>query len=230
MPLCSIETLWRTIGFAAMIVAVCGCSDSDPIETYRVAKPVGPVRPSGGIEAPPGEPTHRMLAATVIEGDRAWFFKVVGPPKGVTDVENSFRSLIGSVTVTGGTAAWKLPDGWVNAADRPMRLATLKTGGDPGALEVSVTQLPIRHPDQQQYLLDNVNRWRRQMSLPPIGAAELSESLEPIPTGDSPAWLAQLTGRMSARGPSGPMMRDPHAGLPGFAPATNSDSDQVPNR
>ncbi|MGF1635306.1 MAG: hypothetical protein ACFCVE_15770 [Phycisphaerae bacterium] len=91
-----------------------------------------------------------------------------------------------TVATEGGTSAtlpdsdgqmhWHPPAGW-RAVDAgvPMRLATYRTGPAPDAVEVTVTSLG----GDGGGLLANVNRWRRQLGLPPAAdVAALGDSLE----------------------------------------------------
>ncbi len=69
---------------------------------------------------------------------------------------------------------WVVPAGWVEAPEqRPMRLATYTVPVPAGPVEVAVSRFAGRVGGD----LANVNRWRGQMGLPPIGAGELDETL-----------------------------------------------------
>jgi hypothetical protein len=66
--------------------------------------------------------------------------------------------------------AWTLPKGWSQDVAGGMRYATLKPpAAVPGKVDVSVVVLPGPAGGE----LANVNRWRGQIGLPPIGDAEL---------------------------------------------------------
>lgn len=69
---------------------------------------------------------------------------------------------------------WVVPAGWIEAPDpRPMRLATYTVPALAGPVEVAVSRFAGRVGGD----LANVNRWRGQMGLPPIGADELDERI-----------------------------------------------------
>jgi hypothetical protein len=64
---------------------------------------------------------------------------------------------------------WETPEGWVELAPASMRQANFLAGGDPRA-ECYLTLLP----GEAGGLVANVNRWRSQMSLPPLDATEVA--------------------------------------------------------
>jgi hypothetical protein len=64
--------------------------------------------------------------------------------------------------------SWQAPPGWIELAPSPMRIVGFKTAPEAGA-EFTFSSLP----GQGGGLAENVNRWRKQMSLPPLSAAEL---------------------------------------------------------
>jgi len=67
--------------------------------------------------------------------------------------------------------AWTLPKGWSQEVAGGMRYATLKPPASvPGRVDVSVVVLPGPAGGE----LANVNRWRGQIGLPPLGDGELA--------------------------------------------------------
>jgi hypothetical protein len=230
-PVCSnCSRFWM---FAALTAAgVVGCQKSAEIVHYRVPKEQEVSLPID--EAAPGESpiensaadakSDRMLTAIVPHGDTAWFFKLSGPVEAVAKHADTFQSLIQSVSFpksAGGKPIWKLPEGWHEKPGSQMRFATLtlpaeNTTGAPSAessakpLEVSVTSLPWSSKDESEQLLANVNRWRGQMQLKPLAAAEFAgetHSLQLFGEGKATATLVDLTGHMNAGG-----MQPPFAG------------------
>ena len=65
--------------------------------------------------------------------------------------------------------AWSAPAGWKEAAGNGMRIATLTPPPAAGKAEVTVVALPGDVGGE----LANVNRWRGQLALPPVGEADL---------------------------------------------------------
>lgn len=65
---------------------------------------------------------------------------------------------------------WTLPDGWKEQPSTRLRMINLQVGGDANA-ECYLTILPERGGGRDA----NINRWRRQMSLPPLSEQALDE-------------------------------------------------------
>ena len=125
-------------------------------------------------------------------------------------------------TADGPGLAWTVPSGWTAGPERPMRKATLLIpgeGGGPGA-ELSITAFPGDVGGN----LANVNRWRQQLSLPPITQAELGSALQPLELGGLHVDLVELVGPGSppAQRVLGAIV--PHAGATWFFKLTGPDA------
>lgn len=95
-------------------------------------------------------------------------------------------------TAAGPGLAWDTPAGWTAGPEKPMRKATLlipATDGGAGA-ELAVTAFPGDVGGN----LANVNRWRGQLSLPPIGEAELGATLQHLDVGALHVDVVELVG------------------------------------
>jgi len=130
-----------------------GCSRKEPIAAYWAPK----------------EATWRMLAALVPVSEETWTFKVVGPGDRVAPVKDEVLQFLRSVQFKEGEARWALPPGWTEEKGSGDRRATLRLGGAPPRLELSVVKLP----GLAGGVLANVNRWRGQMGYPPLAEAEV---------------------------------------------------------
>lgn len=74
----------------------------------------------------------------------------------------------------GTSFPWTVPDGWaLDPAPRQMRLATYTVPDPSGRVEVAVTRFPGRVGGE----LANINRWRGQMGLGPLGEGELDSAV-----------------------------------------------------
>jgi hypothetical protein len=81
-------------------------------------------------------------------------------------------------TPTGSAALkWTLPKGWTEEKAGGMRYATLKAPGT-GKLDISVVFLPGAAGGE----LANVNRWRGQIGLGPMGEAALAKARTALKT------------------------------------------------
>lgn len=92
---------------------------------------------------------------------------------------------------TSGKIDWKLPEGWRQVpGERPMRAATLEVGQGDQRLEIVVSVFP----GDAGGLAANVNRWRGQVNLPPLGDAELLKSLESFSNTGVTGYIVDLLG------------------------------------
>jgi hypothetical protein len=147
---------------------LCGCREqSDEIQVYRVPK----------------KEKRRILAAMIPHGESFWVFKVDGSSSKVDDFSGKFSDFLQTVRFDERPDAeptWKLPDGWGQLPDdHPKNQGQFKRFAtvfmpDKNAVErveIAVSSLPYdsRYP-WDQYVLQNVNRWRRQLELPPLRA------------------------------------------------------------
>lgn len=86
---------------------------------------------------------------------------------------------------------YKLPAGWTEQPPSQMRAASFAVAGTEGQMaDVSVIPLPGLGGRE----LENVNRWRGQVSLPPITPAELGIQAEKVEIAGGPASLFDMTG------------------------------------
>jgi hypothetical protein len=178
-----------------------GCRPAEQIDTYNVPKQAAPrvVAASASAEA-----TDRMLAAILPDGDKAWFFKIVGPLTEVDERADKIAEFFASVRVAAGKPRpdWQLPDGWVEQPGSGMRVATITIPSSGKPLELSVTSLPWT--DTQAELLSNVNRWRGQLQLAPIDPSGLAECTRELRVGDATLTVVDLRGRMQDTGMTPP--------------------------
>jgi hypothetical protein len=89
----------------------------------------------------------------------------------------------------GGGLRWTLPAGWKEApGGGPMRYATL-TAPVAGKVEVTVIRLPGPAGGE----LANVNRWRSQLGLPPLGEGDLAGARQVLTTVAGPLNVYDFT-------------------------------------
>jgi hypothetical protein len=187
------------------LAAVAGCGESEQIRTYTVPKepkievaaaPATTATPPVA-EAPavkPGEPTDRMLTAVVPVDGQAWFFKIVGPIAVVEKHEQQLNNFFATLGVTAdGKPTWKLPEGWKEGGERPMRYATLLMPTADKPLEVAVSA--AIWPGTKESLVANVDRWRGQLKLPPTDAESVAKDIREIKAGDKTITIVDLRGR-----------------------------------
>jgi len=132
-------------------------------------------------------PGKRLLGAFFVQGGRLWSFKLVGPPDVVEQQKLNFDAFIRSIHFTGGSGqeaaappamstaaagksesnapAWSTPPGWEKDPPMPMRAVSFHIGSGDSRADVIVTRLG---KESMGTFIDNVNRWRGQVGLPPV--------------------------------------------------------------
>ncbi|MEE8458364.1 MAG: hypothetical protein V3S08_00740 [Phycisphaerales bacterium] len=153
----------------------------------------------------------RMLAAIFPLGANTWFIKTVAPREVIEGHRDGFAELCRSVSFSdspaqAGTVAtprgtpgaatesapmtWAdPPDGWsADSPPRPMAVASFTITGDTQDAALTITPL-----GGAQDMLANVNRWRRQLGLGPLGDLA-GASPVPIDVDGIPAQLVDIAG------------------------------------
>ncbi len=212
----------------AGLMTLAGCEKSEEITSYTVASHESIQTPEFLAEtASRKAKPARMLAAIIPRGELFWFVKLQGPPDAVAAREGEFREFLKSLSFSeAGEIKWTLPGNWQEKPERAneMRYATLTLPGDP-KLEATVTKLP-GGSDLTEALLSNINRWRSQLDLPFIEAADLPSRTEAIKSGDLDITFLNIVGKAkpAAAMPAGmPPMAGPHAGPARSAPVAAKD-------
>ena len=222
---CRTELWIRPAGLLLFVLSglvTSGCDKPQNISHYRVPKPrilleenhveqPESSRPPASMQTVP----VRMIAAIVPQKAKYWFFKVTGPVDAVEKQMEPFLAFIKSVRFSDdkGTPTWTLPKGWKQLpADsargsgpiRIKRFATIQLGSAAQPLTLAVTSLPAAQGDADQYVLLNVNRWRRQLGLSPLTQTTLyshntrTEEVRKIKAGNATVTLVNLIGRRAA--------------------------------
>jgi len=192
-----------------MTAVLVGCHEAE-IGSYAVPKPEQ-VYANNHEEGPDG-----MLAAMILLDSKhqAWFFKVAGLKGPIAAQQDAFGKFLESVHFDNksGEPEWTLPDGWQQTggtSSTGMRFATLVLGKPPDSLELSVTRLPLPEDNFDAYLLQNVNRWRKQLRLKDLAAAQLPSETKSITVGNERAIVVnRMVGHLGSDGP----MMGPFAG------------------
>ena len=220
---CTLHYLQRTYFPAERVVAYTAKKPEVLDREFPAREPIGTPgeKPTG-----PTEITDRMLAAIVLHGSQVWFFKVSGPIEAVAKHAETFTSFLESVHFDGADSPphWKLPEGWQQQPGNEMRFATLKIGSGKESLDLSVSSLPKGEGDDAEYLLANVNRWRGQLSLPPLAPRELSKEIKEMKLEGAQAYVVDFSGKLG----SGGMGRGPFAS--GAGPFSGGPPSDGPSR
>jgi len=85
---------------------------------------------------------------------------------------------------------WEVPPGWSPAPPAPMRYASFAAEKNGEKADISV----VTFPGEGGSDLDNVNRWRQQISLPAVNEDRLRAMIEPVHAGDIHIDLVDMDG------------------------------------
>ena len=221
-PVCIVRRFWpplRSAGtritlflFAIAALVLPGCDEPEDIIKYKIPTKV-PEQLQPGNE--------RMLAVMVPRDDKVWFFKVMGPEKAVDQIDERFREFVTDVEfdAAGEPELTELPEDWRRGADKPMRFASIDINTPGKQLDLSVSNLSkppgLDVAGWDDYVVQNVNRWRGQVGLKP--SEEKWSGGEPIDiaAADGASVWVDLVGKpgQGSSMPGGPMsMQAPFAG------------------
>jgi hypothetical protein len=238
------------VALALSFIALAGCRPEDEVRTYRIAKPADAsgappataTAPQPAAKPPSGEPTDRMIGAIVPGPSQAWFFKAVGPKAAIDGAADAITKFLDSVRFDGDQPKWETPKGWTEDKAGGMRLATLKipVGDDAAPIEMSVIGLPLVGDDWDAQVLDNANRWRKQLQQPPLAADAAKAELKPLADVaegavlfDTLGWfdggtMAPFAGGMGAGGAAPFANAAPPAAAPPAPPAQTPPTQSPP--
>ncbi len=92
---------------------------------------------------------------------------------------------------------WTLPAGWEEVPPGQMRVASFRIKGDAGK-QADVSVVPL--PGAAGGTLANVNRWRSQVGLGPVGDAELANLAQKVEIAGKPGELYEQAGQAQGSG------------------------------
>jgi hypothetical protein len=225
------------------ISMLAGCSRVEEIKHYTVEKPAVLEQEYFGASGRPqkSDGLDGMLGAIVPRGQQLWFFKLVGPNEAVAAQATPFARFIDSLNFKDAADSppeWKLPEGWTQEPGSGMRYATIAVDSPGKKLDLSVTTFPKPEGNEDSAILLNVNRWRGQLGLEKIAAAQLAEKSKSVKLPFGRAVVVFLVGHMQSGGMGGPMAGGgpfsggsaPFAGggLPADHPALPADHSPLP--
>ncbi len=234
-PFWRVSLCWRTWSLLALVCCcLTACRDDDAIRIYTAPKESSLGASGMRSRSGPTEP-QELLGALIAKENRPWAFKMVGSPEKVAQYKGEFRQLVDSFNFSeDGQPKWQLPDSW---REEPGNEFTFRTFRPPNESSVKATVSELAYSFNptdldvskwHDYVAQNVNRWRGQLSLEDQAWDEMSSDLEPIEKlslRDIPAYYVTLRGEAASMsgGPmsGGPMSGGPMSGGPmsgGFGP------------
>ncbi|HEY0982626.1 hypothetical protein [Schlesneria sp. T3-172] len=186
------------VGICALsFLFLTGCEQSETISEYTVPKHETLQSSEFLAEY---ERTHpkpeRMIGLVIPRSSLLWFFKLQGNMDAIAARESELREFFKGLKFgPADDLQWTLPEGWRQQPGNEMRHATILLSGEP-PIEMSVTKFASRQdlPVTDQVVM-NINRWRGQLSLPPIESEDLDQQAEKLPVGDGVAYWLNIVGR-----------------------------------
>ncbi|WP_146522260.1 hypothetical protein Pla52nx_005482 [Stieleria varia] len=171
---------------ATYVLTAIGCSEPEPITKYRIPTQIP-------AQLLPGK--DRMLAAMVPHGGDVWFFKVTGPEDSIKEIQETFRDFVINVQfVDSSPDLSNPPKGWKRGRERQMRFASFDVTTKDKQLDVSISMLPGRD-DWDDYVSENVNRWRGQLGLEPSTERWAAAETIEVPAADGDSIWLDITGK-----------------------------------
>jgi hypothetical protein len=190
------------------------------VEQVKIASaPAKLIDLTGASNSSGNTSSNRILVAVLPHGGVTWFFKLAGDATIVSAQKPAFLDFLQSVSFTEGAVAssrprqfvstnvkrlpggeaeggpvkpsWEVPPDWREAPVGQMSLARFEIGGSDGKAEVTVSAFP----GQAGGLLDNVNRWRGQLGLKPVGQAEAEKLVASLDVMGGKAMLVEMNGQ-----------------------------------
>src|SRR5438132_4911085 len=89
-----------------------------------------------------------------------------------------------------GQIKWKTPEGWSEVPASSMRYASFAVGNENGKIDISV----VTFPGEGGSDVDNVNRWRQQIGLPPMNPAAVASQVASLKGADATFSTVDIAG------------------------------------
>lgn len=179
--------------FAVVLLACLGCSREPDVQTYKVPKKSAVATNTGTIP-PAGGGTQRILGAIIpAEPGYSIFIKFSGPSDVVTANEKAFDDFVAAAKLSDSKQSLQVttPAGFRDAPPKQMRQATFQVGPAEKPVDLYVS-IPFGGG-----LLENVNRWRKEVGAAPLTAADLKAAVPEVKIANGTAY------RVDASGPGG---------------------------
>ena len=198
--------------------ALAGCQQDTEIASYEVKYPQ--------------RENIRMLTAVIPDAEATYFVVLKGPEAAVAQQKKPFDDFVASIRLDAKKdppITWTAPDGWDEEKGAGERIVGFKLTVGSTKMETTLTKFPkLGNPGEPNSLLDNINRWRGLVDLPP---AQDTHSLRREKVDGREVILADMTGLGVHKEPSKLKMQNPHAGgMPpvGMPKFGRPEKDRVP--
>jgi hypothetical protein len=197
-----LQPRWFLIGLFCLLAF--GCSPPEEVRTYTEKKEAVVKQPPA-VASDPDELKSRMIGLIIpLPTGYSYFVKFYGAIDGVTSQEKAFDEFVKTLSINDPNAppTYSLPAGWQDVAPRQFEIRRFSTGS------ANAPQVSISEPTRGS-LIENINRWRKQVGLESITEAELPTMTLPVTISKIDSFRVDLKG--PAEPASGPM-RGPFQG------------------
>jgi hypothetical protein len=190
------------------------------VEEVRIAsEPAKLIDLTGASHSSGTNSSNRILVAVFPHGGVTWFFKLAGDAAVVSAQKPVFLDFLQSLSFADSAVAssrprqfvstnvkrlpgaepeeaptkpsWDVPADWRETPVGQMSLARFEIGGSEGKAEVTVSAFP----GPAGGLLDNLNRWRGQLGLKPVGQVEAEKLVASLDVMGGKAMLVDMNGQ-----------------------------------
>lgn len=184
--------MWLLAGLG---LAGAGCSRPEvqvyeiPKETEKVEAPFLQQMASAGSELPPG---HPPVGEGAPGANAPAASAAPSPPAGMPGgMPSAMPPGLAGGTPEGPRPTWTAPAHWQPGKSSSVRLGSYRADGPDGAAaDIAITSFP----GDVGGMVANLNRWRGQIGLGPVGPEEASGLVQEIAIGDLPGLLSDFTG------------------------------------
>jgi len=150
----------------------------------------------------------RILAAMAASGGSTLFFKMRGNADLTESQKSEFVKWVAAVCNSQGAGRpsqseamlppsgrnpqikWQLPASWKEVPASSMRYASFTAGTENEKIDISVVMFPGEGGSD----IENVNRWRGQIGLPPMSEAAVTSQITTLKTGDATFAMVDIAG------------------------------------
>ena len=153
------------------MLLLAGCKDRE-IATYRAPKDPPPVMPGAAA------------------GDSAPNANPMGPLS-----PDQSMATTAVPTATGAGLTWTAPSRWTAKPASAMRRGSFSVKGDGGEADLSITAFP----GSTGGLLANINRWRGQLGLAPLGEGDIAASTSSLDADELHLTVVDFAGTASGK-------------------------------
>jgi hypothetical protein len=156
---------WHLSALSVLVVALVACDKQSEIKVYRVSK--------ASLEDTGSEQQNAMPAnapSPAMPGGMA--------PMGLPQNSNASR------------LKWETPEGWTEVPSSAMRYASFTAGSNRDKIDISV----VTFQGEGGSNVDNVNRWRQQLGLPPMSEAAIATQITSLKSADSSFAVVDIAG------------------------------------